>query len=96
MSIRQATLKDLCIIKKISEVTITEIYPHYYPKGAVDFFLSHHNEVNILKDINMNHVFLCLDAEQNAVGTVTIKANEICRLFVLPSYQGKRLSLIHI
>lgn len=25
---------------------------------------------------------------QNVVGTVTIKDNEVCRLFVLPSYQG--------
>ena len=38
MDIRQATLSDLSIIKRISEVTISEIYPHYYPKGAVDFF----------------------------------------------------------
>ena len=40
MDIRKATLSDLSIIKRISEVTISEIYPHYYPKGAVDFFLN--------------------------------------------------------
>ena len=89
MSIKQAVLSDLSIVKKISEVTISEIYPHYYPKGAVDFFLTHHSEANIFSDIRLNRVFLCLDAKQNVVGTVTIKTNEICRLFVLPSYQGK-------
>ena len=89
MSIKQAVLSDLSIVKKISEVTISEIYPHYYPKGAVDFFLTHHSEANILSDIRLNRVFLCLDTKQNVVGTVTIKTNEICRLFVLPSYQGK-------
>ena len=89
MSIKQAVLPDLSIVKKISEVTISEIYPHYYPKGAVDFFLTHHSEANILSDIKRNRVFLCLDTKQNVVGTVTIKTNEICRLFVLPSCQGK-------
>ena len=88
MSIRQAVLEDLSIIKNISEVTISEIYPHYYPKGAVDFFLEHHSEKNILNDIKKNYVFLCLDISQNAIGTITVKGNEICRLFVMPTYQG--------
>ena len=89
MSIRQAVLADLSIVKNISEITISEIYPHYYPKGAVGFFLEHHSEENILGDIKKNRVFLCLDTLQNAIGTITVKDNEICRLFVLPAYQGK-------
>lgn len=89
MSIQEALLSDLDIVKNITEITISEIYPHYYPKGAVEFFLEHHREENIVQDIQRRQVFLCLDAKQNAVGTVTIKANEICRLFVLPAYQGK-------
>ena len=89
MSIRQAVLADLSMVKNISEITISEIYPHYYPKGAVEFFLEHHSEENILGDIKKNRVFLCLDTLQNAIGTITVKDNEICRLFVLPAYQGK-------
>ena len=88
MSIKQAVSSDLSTIKRISAITISEIYPHYYPKGAVDFFLAHHSEDNIMKDIERNRVSLCLDGSRNAVGTVTIKKNEICRLFVLPSCQG--------
>lgn len=88
MSVRRATLSDLDIIKKITVTTISEIYPNYYPKGAVDFFLEHHNDNNIINDIKQNYVFICIDSEQNIIGTVTIKSNEICRLFVLPSYQG--------
>lgn len=49
----------------------------------------HHSEANIYDDIKAHRVFLCFDITQNVVGTVTIKKNEICRLFVLPSYQGK-------
>lgn len=88
MRIRQANLQDFDTIREITVQTIHEIYPHYYPKGAVAFFLEHHNDDNIVKDIQHNQVFLCFDSEQNAVGTVTIKQNEICRLFVLPQYQG--------
>ncbi|EEG74440.1 GNAT family N-acetyltransferase [[Clostridium] hylemonae] len=87
MSIKQAVLADANVVKIISEETIAEIYPHYYPKGAVDFFLAHHDEANIINDIKLNRIFLCVDIKQNVVGTVTIKANEICRLFVLPAYQ---------
>ena len=88
MSVRKAIFSDLNIVKKISETNISEIYPHYYPKGAVEFFLEHHSESNIANDIKDNQVFLCLDTNQNIVGTITIKGNEICRLFVLPKYQG--------
>lgn len=60
MSIRQAVLADLSIVKNISEITISEIYPHYYPKGAVGFFLEHHREENILDDIKRIVCFFAL------------------------------------
>ena len=75
-------------IKQITHKTISEIYPHYYSSGVVDFFLAHHNNENIMKDILAGNVYLILDGEE-AIGTVTIKENEICRLFVLPQYQHK-------
>lgn len=88
MNIVSARECDLTIIKKITHTTINEIYPHYYPNGAVAFFLSHHSDENIKEDISNHCVFICYDTEQTAVGTVTIRKNEICRLFVLPEYQG--------
>lgn len=89
MGIKKAALSDCSIVKKISETTILDVYPHYYPKGAVDFFLEHHSEENIKNDILKNQVFLWSDEDQDIAGTVTIKKNEICRLFVLPKYQGR-------
>lgn len=89
MDIRQAALTDLDTIKSISVTTISKIYPHYYPKGAVNFFLEHHREENILNDIEKGAVFLCFNEEKNVVETITIKDNEISRLFVLPVYQNK-------
>lgn len=89
MNIKQAALSDLSSVREISAITIHEIYPHYYPKGAVEYFLEHHCEANICNDINLKRVYLCFDIMGDVVGTVTIKDNEICRLFVVPSYQGK-------
>ncbi len=57
--------------------------------GAVDFFVQHHNFDNIKSDIEAGCVYMKCDDSNQAVGTVTIKENEICRLFVLPPYQGK-------
>lgn len=88
MSIKQAQISDLHEVQSITQTTISEIYPHYYPKGAVEFFLQHHSEENISNDIQENRVYLCLDDEQNIVGTVTIKGNGINRIFVLPDCQG--------
>ncbi len=84
----KAKLSDLDIVKSISSTTISAIYPRYYPNGAVEFFLKHHSESSIIDDIDQERVFLCRDNEK-IVGTVTIKQNEICRLFVLPEFQGK-------
>ena len=39
--------------------------------------------------IKNGSVYLLFHNEHNAVGTVTCKENEICRLFVLPEYQGR-------
>lgn len=86
MNIRQAIKIDLTTIKNITYETIQAIYPHYYPNGAVDFFIQHHNDENISADIDSGKVFI-LEIDKEAVGTVTINGIEICRLFVLPHYQ---------
>jgi len=88
MCIRTALLSDLDTVLNITQETVRCIYPHYYPRGAVDFFLQHHNAESIIADIKDCLVFLCLASDQTAVGTVTVRKNELCRLFVLPQYQG--------
>lgn len=88
MQIIKAQPENFTRIKEITHKTISEIYPHYYPKGAVDFFLSHHNDANIRKDILNGTVYLLME-DLEGVGTVTVKGNEICRLFVLPQHQHK-------
>lgn len=87
MNIRQAQKADLHSIRTITIETIEAIYPHYYPRGAVDFFIQHHSDKNIIDDILGGKVYI-LEIDTVIVGTVTIKGIEICRLFVLPMYQG--------
>ncbi len=88
MSIVRANACDFEAVKHITVQTIKSIYPHYYPVGAVNFFLNHHNDTNIEKDIKKEIVYLCLNENNEAVGTVTVNKNEIGRLFVLPECQG--------
>ncbi|MBP3604098.1 MAG: GNAT family N-acetyltransferase [Lachnospiraceae bacterium] len=88
MNIKKAKTENFEDVKLITHETIKEIYPHYYPRGVVDFFLEHHNSENITKDILADIVYLIMDGEET-LGTVTIKENEICRLFVLPQHQRK-------
>lgn len=86
-----ARAKDvqLSLVRDITIYTIQSIYPHYYPRGAVAFFISHHDEQNILSDIQLGNVYLIYDQYHNAVGTITLNKNEINRLFVLPKYQNQ-------
>ena len=88
MKIYLAKKEDINFIYNTVQFTISAIYPYYYPNGAVEFFLSLHSRDNILTDIDTDNVYLLSDNGEN-IGTITIKKNEICRLFVLPQFQGK-------
>ncbi len=87
--IRFADINDFDIIKNITASTIKSVYPHYYPIGAVEYFLKYHSDENIRNDIVNRRCFLFIDNNGDAVGTVTVKDNEINRLFVMPQYQKK-------
>ena len=89
MPIRPATKNDRETVPRIAHETISAIYPHYYPRGAVDFFLNHHHPEAIRRDIEKGLVYLATDENDVPVGTVTLRENEILRLFVLPQFQGK-------
>ena len=88
MGIIKASAGDFEFVKSITQDTINGIYPKYYPAGAVQFFLQHHSDDNIRDDIENGRTFLYVDDERNRIGTVSVKENDIGRLFVLPEYQG--------
>ena len=86
--IRLAKSTDLKTVLQITRYTISSIYPKYYAKGVVDFFIQHHKQDNILNDIENARVWL-LEADGSFAGTVTIKENAVNRLFVLPEFQSQ-------
>lgn len=87
-TIRPAALSDRDIVTELVRETIKAVYPKYYPAGAVDFFLAHHKPEKIASDIKAGKVYV-MAADGVIVGTVTIDGNDIARLFVKPSEQGK-------
>jgi ribosomal protein S18 acetylase RimI-like enzyme len=68
--------------------TISSIYPKYYPKEIVDFFLDWHRKENIQEDILQSRVWILYDNDE-LVGTGSIKENHITRVYVSPEFQGK-------
>lgn len=87
MKLIKASDKHFHTVKFIVKTTIETVYPDYYPKGAVDFFLCHHSDDGIRKAIIDGGVYLIQD-DDKIIGTGSINGNEISRLFVLPQYQG--------
>lgn len=76
------------LVAAIVKETIEAVYPHYYPAGAVKFFLDLHAEKQIKEAISKEEIYLAV-AQGVTVGTGSIRGNEICRLFVLPKHQNK-------
>ncbi|MBR5165519.1 MAG: GNAT family N-acetyltransferase [Ruminococcus sp.] len=87
MEIITAKSSDLGTVYDIAQSTIKAIYPHYYPAGAVEFFLAHHSREHISADIEAGRVSIAV-SDGRAVGTVTVSGDSINRLFVLPDEQG--------
>lgn len=89
MRIRNATLEDYEVIVNIVHTTVQSVYPYYYLPEAVNFFLQHHNEENIKKDILENRVSVIIENEERIIGTGTMDGRYIGRVYVLPEYHGK-------
>ena len=82
----KATIDDLDIIYNICKNTIEKMYPNYYPKGAVDFFLEYHSKDKIKEDILNGYVYV-YKFQEEIFGTISFKENQIYRFFVEPKRQ---------
>ncbi len=78
------------LVGDIVHQTISAVYPNYYPAGAVEYFLKHHSPERIRHAIGLREVYLIV-CDGDYAGTGSIKGNEICRLFILPQFQGRGL-----
>ncbi len=79
---------DYTGVSEIVEKTIKTVYPHYYPSGAVQFFLDLHSRERIKQVMSSEEIYLGM-VQGKIIGTGSIRKNEICRLFILPEYQRK-------
>ena len=84
MYIRKANQTEFDVIKNITINTITAVYPHYYPKGVVEFFLNLHDAA-IKKDLEDNKIYVAM-IDDNIIATVTIDQNEINRFNCMEHY----------
>lgn len=75
-------------VAAIVRETVLAAYPKYYPAGAVQFFLDLHSEEKIQKAMTREEIYIARIQGQT-VGTGSVRGNEICRLFILPEYQGR-------
>lgn len=87
ITIQPAGPEHLETVEAIVRRTIAQVYPRYYPTGAVAFFQNHHSRENIARDLADGRVWLAV-ADGRPVGTVTLTGSEIGRLFVTPEDQG--------
>ena len=88
MKIRLADRTESDTVFRIRGEAIKAAYPHYYPQGAVAWFLSPDNRGHIADDVDNGKVYV-LETAAGIVGTVTVDGDELKRLFVLPREQGK-------
>lgn len=88
MEIILASEGDFDAVRNITQTTIRQVYPMFYPAGAVDLFSKYHSDEHIREDISEGKVYILNDGG-SSVGTVTVSEDSIHRLFVLPESQHK-------
>ncbi|WRS27620.1 GNAT family N-acetyltransferase [Oscillospiraceae bacterium MB08-C2-2] len=88
MEYTTATEIDVKRVSELVQQTIAAVYPKYYPKEVVDFFIAYHNEENIRRDIENGKVNLLWE-NSILVGTGSRDGNHITRVYVAPAYQGR-------
>ncbi len=93
-TIRGFQRADLAALKAMVHKTIATCYPGHYCAEAVRFFIDYHNEEAILQDAQRGRTMV-IDKAGRILGTGTIVADEIKRVFVDPTFQrqgfGRRI-----
>ena len=59
-------------VAEIVEKTIRAVYPHYYPSGAVQFFLDLHNEQRVREALAREDIYFA-EVQGEIVGTGSIR-----------------------
>lgn len=82
-----ATENNVVEITRLVQQIIMEVYPKYYPKEVVEFFVNLHNEEAIREDILKERVWVLI-VNGRVIGTSSYEKNYIKRVYVALDYQG--------
>lgn len=82
-----ASPKQFFEVKKIVQTTVEATYPLYYPLSTISLILDEYSDQVIKDALENKETYLFYDQEK-LIGTGSIFANEIKRVFVLPMHQG--------
>ncbi len=88
--IRKFISSDLRAVKKLIRRTINTSYSPVYPKEVIKYFHDYHNDETILKDAKEGYTIV-LEKNNRIIGTGTIVANHIWRVFIDPAFQKEGL-----
>lgn len=88
MEYKSASVDNLENVFAVVQETIKAIYPKYYPREVVEFFLELHSLDNIRGDIEKGTVGILTDSGK-ILGTGCYEDDHITRVYVLPEHQGK-------
>ena len=88
MEYRKAAAGEAETVFDLVQQTIAGIYPHYYTKAVVDFFVALHSLESIAGDIGDGKIRV-LTADGEIIGTGSREKNHITRVYVLPEHEGK-------
>lgn len=93
VSVNKSSIDELKPIFDIINHIVNNVYPHYYPKGAVSEFSWYHGYEFIKKDIESGYLY-SIYLDNNLVGVIGHHDNEISRFFVKEEYQHKGIGSI--
>ncbi len=84
--IRKFASSDLRAVKRLIRRTINICYSPVYPKEVIKYFHDYHNDETILRDAKEGYTVV-LEKNNRIIGTGTIVANHIWRVFINPALQ---------
>lgn len=88
MEYLKATNDMVDSVNEIFQLAIKTVYPKYYPKEVVDFFLNHHSKEHTAEGIATGNMYVLVE-EEKIIGVGCYDQNHITGVYVHPEYQKK-------
>jgi N-acetylglutamate synthase-like GNAT family acetyltransferase len=84
--IRKAKDKDVIKISNLIKKTLNEVNSKDYPQEIIHFMCKFYSSKNIIKKLSTHMIYVVVK-DNNILGTVSLKDNEISSFFIDPKFQ---------